>query len=282
MRNLTLLAAPPGPIRQLRNARATLALAAAMLAGMTPLASAQANAFSATYSIQMSVDAAKAKPKDGGERALIQGASMLGSFEVGTLVDSGTLAGGNFRLRSVGTGSRALKTLISDDRLEMTRNSEGQIRSGNLVTLRFSDKRGSSPLLSYAADIGKKRYEMRRGGAVTEAGALAYSNVDIASLPYLYLGRTPPTAPFSVAYTDGKSIKLAGFRVTKEDLTVAGTKVATTRLVSAPRSANEPLIEIWLRNEDSFPLRVRVGMSAQYGAVADQIIKTLPPVFRAG
>jgi hypothetical protein len=163
----------------------------------------------------------------------------------------------------------------------MTRSSEGQIRGGNLVTLRFSDKRGSSPLLSYAADIGKKRYEMRKGGAVTEAGALTYSNVDIASLPYLFLGRTPPAAPFSVAYTDGKSIKLAGFRVTKEELSVAGAKVATTRLVSAPRNANEPLIEIWLRNDDSFPLRVRVGMSAQYGAVADQIIKTLPPVFRA-
>jgi hypothetical protein len=239
------------------------------------------NSFTATYTIQMSVDASKAKPESASDRALIQGASMLGSFEVGTLVDTGSLAGGVFRLRSVGTGSRALKTLISDNRLEMDRSSEGQVRQGNLLTLKFSDKRGSSPLLTYAADAGKKRYELRRGGQVTESGPLRYSNVDIALLPYLFLGRAAPTAPFSVAYTDGKSVKLAGFRVTREELAVAGTRMPTTKLVSAPRTAAEPLIEIWLRTDDSFPLRVRVGMSAQYGAVADQQIKALPPLFRA-
>ena len=53
MRDLTLLAPLPGPMRQLRNARTTLALAAAMLAAMTPLSSAQANAFSATSSAAM-------------------------------------------------------------------------------------------------------------------------------------------------------------------------------------------------------------------------------------
>ena len=241
-----------------------------------------ANSFNATYLVHMSVDAAKANPPNATERVFVQGAAMLGLFEVGTVTDSGSLAGGVFKLKSVGVGSRALRTLIPDDRLESNRSSEGEIRDGHLVTLRFSDKRGSSALLTYSADLAKKRYELRRGGQVTETGPLKYSNVDIAALPYLFLGRAAPAAPFAVAYTDGKSVRLAGFRPVRETLTVAGTSVATTRLTSAASKPTDPRIEIWLRNEDGFPLRVRVSMSAQYGAMADQQIKTLPPIFKAG
>lgn len=250
---------------------------------LAPLAtSVGANSFNATYMVRMSVDAAKAAPQSARDRAMIEGASMLGSFEVGTIVDSGSHAKGVFRLQSKGTGSRALKTIIPDDRLELARSSEGQVRQGNLATLRFSDKRGSSALLTYSADLDKKRYEMRRAGQVTETGALKYATVDIASLPYLFLGRAAPTAAFSVAYTDAKSVHLAGFRVTRETLEVAGSNVAVTRLTSAPRTAKDPQIDIWLRNEDSFPLRVRVGLSAQWGAVADQLIRSLPPIFKPG
>lgn len=241
-----------------------------------------ANPFTATYVVQMSVDSGKATPQNARDRAMVQGASMLGSFEVGTIVDSGSLANGVFRLQSKGTGSRALKTIIPDDRLEMARSSEGQIRQGSLVTQRFSDKRGSSALLTYSADIEKKRYEMRRAGRVTETGALKYATVDIAALPYLFLGRTPPTAPFSVAYTDAKSVHLAGFRVVAEKIEIAGKTVAVTRLTSAPRTAKDPQIDLWLRNEDGFPLRVRVGLSAQWGAVADQLIRSLPPIYKPG
>jgi hypothetical protein len=257
-----------------------LLFATLLSAAVAPLT--LANSFSATYTVQMSVDAGKATPQTATDRAMIQGAAMLGWFEVGTITDSGTLAGGVFRLKSMGTGSRALKTLIPDDRLEINRTSEGQVRQGNLVTLRFTDKRGSSALLTYSADIAKKRYEMRRAGQVTETGALKFAAVDIASLPYLFLGRPAPTAPFSVAYTDAKSVKLAGFRITRENLAVAGATVATTKLTSASSNPNDPRIELWLRNEDSFPLRVRVGVSARYGAIADQTIKALPPVFKAG
>lgn len=265
----------PGTLMSARHALATL-----LLTGI--VAAAQANPFSATYLVHMSVDAGKATPQNATERTMIQGAAMLGLFEVGTITDSGSLAGGVFKLKSVGSGSRALRTIIPDDKLEISRSSEAQIRQGSLVTLRFTDKRGSSPLLTYSADLGKKRYEMRRAGQVTETGALKYANVDIAALPYLFLGRPAPTAAFSVAYTDAKSVKLAGFRVTRENLTVADTRVATTKLTSASSNAADPRIEIWLRNEDSFPLRVRVGVSTQYGAVADQTIKSLPPLFKAG
>lgn len=256
------------------------AAAAAMLTAA--VSGATAGPFNATYVVHMSVDAAQANPQNPADRALVQGAAMLGWFEVGTIVDSGSLDRDRFKLRSVGTGSRELKTLITDNRLETDRSSEAQIRQGNLVTLRFSDKRGSSPLLTYAADLARKRYEIRRGDKVTEAGTLRGATVDIAALPYLYLGRKPPTAPFEIAYTDGKSIKAASFQVAAETLAIAGSSVATTRLTSAPRGPKEPLIEIWLRQADAFPLRVRVGMSSHYGAVADQQIKALPPIYTPG
>lgn len=260
--------------------RRPLGAAAAVLL-WAALPAALAGPFTANYVVHMSVDAGKAAPRNPGDRALVRGAAMLGWFEVGTIADRGSLTGDRFTLQSTGTGSRVLKTLIADERLATDRRSEGQFRQGNLVTLRFADKRGSSPMLSYAADLARKRYEIRRGGKVTEAGALRYATVDIAALPYLYLGRKPPSGPFSVAYTDGKSIKIAGFRIATETLVVAGTRVATTRLTSASVKPDEPQIEIWLRQEDGFPLRVRVGLNSHYGAVADQQITALPPVFSA-
>jgi hypothetical protein len=257
--------------------RRALALAALCLAP-----SAFASSFSASYVVYMSVDAAKARPPNATERAFVEGAAMLGRFEVGNVTDNGSLVGGVFRLTSVGVGSRALRTLIPDDRLESNRSSEGEIRDGQLVTLRFSDRRGNAAALSYSADLPTKRYELRRGGQLIETGALTQANLDIAALPYFSLGRPAPTAPFAVAYTDGKTIKLADFRPARETLTIAGTTVATTRLTSAGSKPTDPRIEIWLRNEDSFPLRVRVSVSAQYGAMADQQIKALPPIFKPG
>ncbi len=44
------------------------------LAGLVPVRVA-ANAFTATYTIQMSVDASKAKPESASDRALVQGAA---------------------------------------------------------------------------------------------------------------------------------------------------------------------------------------------------------------
>jgi hypothetical protein len=242
------------------------------------LAQAQAAPFSAGYTLTLSVDPAKAQPQSQSDRALIRAAGALGTVEVGTLNDTGIWDGKKLRLRSLGAGTATLKTFIADERLDMARTSEAELRDGLLVTTRYTDRRGSSPLLVYAADLQKAQYELRRGGKVVTTGKLRQPTTDLAALPYLFIGRTPPKSPVTLAYTDGKALREVSFKSTAENLTVAGKSVATTRLTSTPKTLDEPTIDLWLRNDDGFPLRVRVGLGSKYGAIADQQIKALPPL----
>ena len=249
--------------------------------GLAALAlNGQASSFSATYTVKVEVDADKAGGTSVTDRAAIKAASLLGAIEVGSVRDEGSLKGGVFRLTSTVTGTRAVKMFVSEDRLEVNRTSEGQVRQGHLVTTRYTDRRGKREPLVYVADIGKGRYEFRRGNAVVGGDRLQFSNVDMAALPYLFLGRAPASAPFSVAYTDGKAVRVTTFRPRAESLRVAGSDVPTVRLTSVQRTPSDPLIEIWARAADGFPLRVRVGLSAQYGAIADAQVTQVPAVFR--
>lgn len=239
-----------------------------------------ASPFSAEYTVKVEVDAAKASGSSTTDLAAIKAASLLGAVEIGTITDAGSLRGGVFRLTSTVTGNRIVKLVLSEDTLQMVRTSEGQIRQGNLVTTRYIDKRGKREPLVYVADFGKGQYEFRRAGAVTGGARLQYSNVDIAALPYLFLGRTPPSTPLSVAYTDGRAVRIATFRPRNESLRVGATEVPTVRFSSVQRVASDPLVEVWMRASDGFPLRIRLGLSYQYGAIADQWITQVPPPYR--
>jgi hypothetical protein len=255
-------------------------IVAALLSGFATAGLAQTAQFNASYTLTLAVDPAKAQPQSQSDRALIKAAGALGTVEVGTLSDTGIWDGSKLRLRSLGTGTATLKTFIADERLDMARTSEAELRNGLLVTTRYTDRRGSSPLLVYAADLRKGQYELRRGGKVVATDKLRQPTSDLAALPYLFIGRTPPKSPITLAYTDGKALREVSFKPVAENLTVAGGSVATTRLTSAPKTRDDPTIEIWLRNEDGFPLRVRVGLGSKYGVVADQQIKTLPPLVK--
>lgn len=250
--------------------------------GLALSAAAQASAFRAEYTVRIEVDAAAAAGSSTADRAAIRAASLLGAVEVGTISDSGSLTGGAFRLNSTISGHRVVRWFVAEESLQISRTSEAQVRQGHLITTRYTERRGQREPFGYAADIAKGRYEFRRASTVTGNGRLQFSNVDIAALPYLFLGRAPPTAPLSVAYTDGRAVRIATFQPRNENLRVGSTDVAAVRLTSSQRSAADPLIEIWMRASDGFPLRVRLGLSYQYGAIADQWITQLPPPFRAG
>lgn len=242
--------------------------------------SAHAATFSASYTLTMSVDPAKAQPQSQSDAALIKAAAALGTVEVGTLADTGVWDGSKLRLRSLGTGSAAVKTLVADERTDMARTSEAELVNGVLVTTRYTDRRGSSPLLVYSADLRRGQYELRRGGKVVATEKLRQPTSDLAALPYLFIGRAPPKGEVAVAFTDGKSVRSVSFKAAADSVVVGGTTVAATRLTSTAKTRDDPAIDIWLRNDDGFPLRVRVGLGSKYGAVADQRIKALPPLVK--
>ncbi len=244
---------------------------------------AQASALKAEYTLRVEVDAATAAGSSTTDRAAIKSASLLGAVEVGKIADAGSLAGGIFRLNSVISGHRIVKLFVSEDALQIVRTSEAQVRQGHLVTTRYSERRGQREPFGYAADIAKGRYEFRRANAQTGSGRLQFSNVDIAALPYLFLGRAPPTAPLSVAYTDGRALRNATFQPCSEPLRIGlPSSPMVRRRSSVQKTAADPLMEIWIRSTDRFPLRVRLGLSYQCGAIADAWITQVPPAFRAG
>ncbi len=265
-----------------RAMRVVLRIALSSLPALSALWSgvALASPFAVEYTIRLEVDESKASGSSATDRAAIKATSLVSPVEIGTISDTGSLRGGVFRLTSTVTGNRIVRMVLSEDTLQLVRTSEGQIRQGNLVTTRYTDKRGKREPFVYVADIGKGQYEFRRGGQVTGGAKLQYSNVDIAALPYLFLGRTPATAPLSVAFTDGRAVRIATFRPRNEPLRVGSADVPTVRLTSVQRTASDPVIEIWMRASDGFPLRVRVGLSYQYGAIADQWITQVPPLYR--
>lgn len=63
------------------------------------------------------------------------------------------------------------------------------------------------------------------------------------------------------------------------DHAVLGKPVPTVRYVSRRASARDAELELWIRAEDGFPLRVRIA-SARYGVRADANPVALPPPFR--
>lgn len=59
----------------------------------------------------------------------------------------------------------------------------------------------------------------------------------------------------------------------REQVEIGGKRFAATRL-SGQTTAGA--FDLWLRPEDSYPLRMRVSLGAKYGAVVEQTAKTVP------
>lgn len=84
--------------------------------------------------------------------------------------------------------------------------------------------------------------------------------------------RHPPKPAF-LALSDGKAIRQINLFPKAETVKVAGKVVHAVRLSGLTAAGT---FDLWLRPEDSFPLRMRIGLGAKYGAVLDQIARDIP------
>jgi hypothetical protein len=109
-----------------------------------------------------------------------------------------------------------------------------------------------------------------RGHIRTEP--IKFATVDIAMLPYAFIGQPAPKGMAFIAFTDGKSIYSTGLSVSPEKLDVAGKLIQAVRLSG---QASGGALELWIREADGYPLHVRVGFP-KYGAVLDGRILTVP------
>lgn len=233
-------------------------------------ASANAASISTEWRYEISVLPGAPTP-DATAKLIVGATSLLGSVGVGTGRDTGTIDKNSYTLRSQIEGARLLAAVISN--LNVTRQSSGRFVNGIALTMRYTDKRGSGDELMSATNLTAMRYEFSKGGKPNGFEPFKVAASDLVMAPYVFLGKPAPTKPSFLALSDGKAIRQINLSPRTETVKVGGKPINAIRL-SGQTSAGT--FDLWVRAEDSYPLRMRIGLGAKYGAVLDQIAKDIP------
>ncbi|MHB1249510.1 MAG: hypothetical protein ACYCZL_08975 [Polaromonas sp.] len=237
---------------------------------MGAAAGADAAAISTQWNYEISVLPGAPTP-DATSRLIVGAAGLLGSVGVGTGQDTGTIDKNSYTLRSRIEGARLLAAVISN--LNVTRQSTGRFVRGVALTLRYTDKRGSSAELMSVTNLTERRYEFSKGGRPAGSEPLQVAASDLLMAPYAFIGRPAPSQSAFLALSDGKAIRQISLSPKAETMKVAGKVIQAVRLSGRTAAGT---FDLWLRAEDSFPLRMRIGLGAKYGAVLDQIARDIP------
>ena len=239
---------------------------------LTTVLAATANAatISTQWNYEVSVVSGAPTP-DAAAKLIVGAASLLGSVGVGTGQDTGTIDKNSYALRSQVEGARLLSAVTSN--LNMTRQSTGRFVNGIALTMRYSDKRGSTDELVSVTNLAAKRYEFFKGNRPNGTEPFAVAASDLVMAPYAFLGKPAPNKPTFLALSDGRGIRQINLAPKTETMKVAGKTVNAVRLSGQTAAGT---FDLWVRAEDSYPLRMRIGLKTQYGAVLDQIAKDIP------
>lgn len=254
-------------MREGRFCGAAMALLAAMAA---PMAAAQT--LSARFEVIVEIDGEKAP-------AWAAPAARLGSLTVASSDEKVTLNGDRYVIESNALGAPILSKVF--DNLRVVRRSEGAWVSGGQSTVRYSEKRGSSQPASAVFDARAGTVRFTRGpDTPARVEAVKFVTTDIAALPYVFLGRSRPAGPVTFAYTDGRTLRTVTLDPTVVfNHVVLGKPVPTVRYVSRRTRAKDADLELWIRAEDGFPVRLRIA-SSRYGGRAELNPTLLPPPLR--
>ncbi|MGV0961192.1 MAG: hypothetical protein ACOYB1_15290 [Limnohabitans sp.] len=222
------------------------------------------------WSFEVSVQKNAPTP-DAVSKAIVSAASLLGSVTLGNGQDTGEVdkLGYSFSTRISAT------PLLSQvfDKLSILRRSNGRFINGMAQTTRYSEKRGRGDELLMVTNTAAKRYEFYKGGKLTETQPLLTPVCDLTSAPYAFLGKPVPMKSTALAFSDGRSIRKVSLISSAEKVKVDGKPINAIRL-SGNTSAGP--LDLWLRVEDGYPLRMRVNLGSKYGATLDQIAQSIP------
>ncbi len=234
--------------------------------------SVAAQTLEARFEVLVDIDSDKAP-------AWLSVASRLGSLKIATADERITVNGDRYVVDSNALGVPLLSKMF--DNLRVVRRSEGAWAAGSQSTLRYSEKRGSSESSLAVFDQRTATVRFIRGaGTPARTEPVKFVTSDIAALPYVFLGRPRPAGAVTFAYTDGRSLRTVTLDPTVVfNHTVLGKPVPTVRYVSRRSAAKDADLELWVRAEDGFPVRLRVA-SARYGVRAEANPTQLPPPFR--
>ncbi|MHB1200571.1 MAG: hypothetical protein ACYCZ6_13645, partial [Polaromonas sp.] len=127
--------------------------------------------------------------------------------------------------------------------------------------------------LMSVTNLTERRYEFSKGGRPAGSEPLQVAASDLLMAPYAFIGRPAPSQSAFLALSDGKAIRQISLSPKAETMKVAGKVIQAVRLSGRTAAGT---FDLWLRAEDSFPLRMRIGLGAKYGAVLDQIARDIP------
>lgn len=206
-------------------------------------------------------------------------ARMSGSVSIATAEERITIVGDKYVVDSTATGASFLSKFF--DNLRVVRRSEGSWVKGVQATTRFYEKRGSSEAATALIDYRAGTAHFSRGSAKPSKNEpIRFMTSDTAALPFAFLGRARPTGTVTFAYTDGRFLRTLTVDPTVVfNHSVAGKPVPAVRYVSRRLSPKDAEVELWIRAEDGFPLRLRLS-SARYGVRGEANLTELPPVFK--
>lgn len=239
-------------------------------AAMLP-AAAQAKTLTAQWSYQITVSK-EAQGTDAMSKAVITAAKFLGSVGVGAGADRLDIDSKGFSLQSNVRGSTVISAVT--DNANMTRRSRGIFVNGLPLTTNYADKRGSNPEISSVANINAKRYEFYKAGKLSSTAPFSFVAVDMASLPYVFLGKPAPAKPSFVAFSDGKSLRsLTLTPSAPAPMKVGGAEYSVIRYSGAASGGS---LSLWVRASDGHPVKMLVGLGSKYGASIEQSIVALP------
>lgn len=204
-------------------------------------------------------------------KAIAAAGMLFGAVTVANGADVGTIDGKGFSLRS-NINVAALLSML-DSNLNMSRQSNGVFFGDYAFTQSYLDKRGSNPPLQFVVNTKTKQYVFTNGPGPAHLEPFKYMVVDMAMLPYSFIGKPAPKVKSFVAFSDGKKIFSTTLTPKAEKLEIAGDDIAAVRLSGV---ASNSALDIWVREADGYPLQMRIGLNAQYGAVLEQRIEAVP------
>jgi len=188
------------------------------------------------------------------------GAVKVATDQVQVVVD-----GNRYRIESTPTGTTVLGKLIERlnikgvGNLQVNRRSEGVWIVSGQASTRFWEKRGTGESASAALDYRKETLTFSRGDTVKNVALLKFVTSDTLALPFTFYRRPLPKGPVSIAYTDGRRLKSLVFdRTAPIAHSVAGELTSVARYVARRPDPKDPEVEIWVREADGFPVRIRL------------------------
>lgn len=204
-------------------------------------------------------------------KAIITAGRFVGAVTVADGVDNVIIDEKGFRLSSKLQVVRLLSML--DSNLNMLRMSQGVYEKGVPSTWRYTDKRGSRPQMEFVAYPKTKQ-----AGFFREKEPPKYFNaqgpiVDIAMMPYMFIGRSIPKTAVPLTFTDGKSTTSTTLTPKSEQIDF---KNKWTKVIRFSGTASSGTLDLWVRESDGFPLKMRVGLNAKYGLVLAQEVLEQP------